>query len=101
MIDECLHALSDPARRRAIETLAGGARRAGELALAAGVPPAAMSRHLKVLLGAGIVDDERSVTDARVRLFFLRREVLAQVGAWLDDLVIPRPASPAPPGFKP
>jgi DNA-binding MarR family transcriptional regulator len=42
-----------------------------------------MSRHLRILLNAGLVDDERSPTDARVRLFFLRKESLATLQAWL------------------
>ncbi len=44
-----------------------------------------MSRHLRVLLAAGIVDDERSPVDARVRLFFLRRETIEALQTWLDD----------------
>lgn len=70
-----------------IELLGTGARRAGELATAVGVPPAVMSRHLRILLAAGLVDDERSVTDARVRLFFLCREPIAAVGAWADSVL--------------
>lgn len=66
--------------------LSGGARRAGELAASAGVPPAVMSRHLRQLLACGLIDDERSVTDARVRLFFLRREPIAAVRRWLDGV---------------
>lgn len=76
--------LADPTRRSVIEALAGGARRAGELAAAAGVSPAVMSRHLRLLLRAGLIDDERSVTDARVRLFFLCRDRLAPMQAWLE-----------------
>ncbi len=86
-ISERLRALADPARRQVVELLSDGARRAGELASLAGVAPATMSRHLKVLLAAGIVDDERSVTDARVRLFFLQREALAPVGEWVQGVL--------------
>jgi len=86
-VDECLQALGDPTRRRVVELLATGARRAGELAVLVKVRPAAMSRHLRILLAAGLVDDERSVTDARVRLFFLCREPLAGVEKWLGDVL--------------
>lgn len=86
-IDEWLDALADPVRRRAIAELGTGARRAGELAAVAGVAPASMSRHLRVLLAAGLVDDERSVADARVRLFFLRREPLDELREWLGAVV--------------
>lgn len=86
-LSESLRILADPDRRRVLELLSGGARRAGELAAAVGVPPATMSRHLKALLAAGIVDDERSVADARVRLFFLQREALVPGLEWLQNLV--------------
>ncbi len=74
-----------------MEVLGTGARRAGELAAAAGVPAAVMSRHLRVLLAAGVVDDERSVTDARVRLFFLRREALSSLQTWLAAVLAGEP----------
>ena len=45
-----------------------------------------MSRHLRVLLEAGIVADERVPEDARVRLFRLRPESVEAVQAWLDQL---------------
>ena len=53
---------------------------------AAGVPAPAMSKHLRVLLAAGIVTDERSARDARVRVFRLRRESVVAVRAWLDQV---------------
>jgi DNA-binding transcriptional ArsR family regulator len=79
-------ALADPARRRVVELLGSGPRRAGELAAAAGMSPPAMSRHLKVLLLAGIVTDERTSHDARMRYFRLRRQPLTALQAWLDQL---------------
>jgi DNA-binding transcriptional ArsR family regulator len=86
-IDEYLRALADPVRRTIVSSLGAGALRAGELAAAAGVAAPAMSRHLRILLAAGVVDDERSVTDARVRLFFLRREALGHVRDWCAGVV--------------
>jgi DNA-binding transcriptional ArsR family regulator len=50
-----------------------------------------MSRHLRLLLATGLVDDERSVTDARVRLFFLRREPVAVVGEWIERVLAGAP----------
>jgi DNA-binding transcriptional ArsR family regulator len=81
-----LRTLADPTRRQVVELLGEGARRAGELAQLAGVSAPVMSRHLKVLLAGGLVDDERSVMDARVRLFFLRRDRLGRLREWLEDL---------------
>src|SRR5215472_6371049 len=65
-------ALADPARRQVVQLLGTAPRRAGELAEAVGMTPPAMSRHLRVLLQAGIVTDERTATDARLRYFRLR-----------------------------
>jgi DNA-binding transcriptional ArsR family regulator len=45
-----------------------------------------MSRHLRVLLEAGLVADERVPGDARLRVFRLRREPVLEVQAWLDQL---------------
>jgi DNA-binding transcriptional ArsR family regulator len=81
-----LQALADPARLRVVEVLSRSPRRAGDLAAAAGVPAPTMSKHLRVLLAAGIVTDERGDRDARVRVFRLRRESVVAVRAWLDQV---------------
>lgn len=91
--DKYFAAFAEPTRRRVVEALSAGARRAGELAALAGVSPATMSRHLRFLLEAGIVDDERSVVDARVRLFFLRREPIAAVASWANSVLGGRAAA--------
>lgn len=79
-------ALADPTRRQVIRLLGTGPRRAGQLAEEVGASPSALSRHLKLLLDASIVEDERVPEDARVRLFKLRPESLAGVQAYLDQL---------------
>jgi DNA-binding transcriptional ArsR family regulator len=81
-----LQALADPARLRVVEALSRAPQRAGDLAAAAGVPAPTMSKHLRVLLAAGIVTDERGARDARVRVFRLRRESVVAVRAWLDQV---------------
>src|SRR5215475_12725940 len=81
-----MQALADPTRRRVVELLSSAPRRAGELAGDIGVAPPAMSKHLRVLLGAGIVTDERPADDARVRIFRLRTESVVALRAWLDQL---------------
>jgi len=81
-----LQALADPTRLRAVELLSRGPRRAGELAGELKVSPPTMSKHLRVLLQAGVIKDERAASDARVRVFNLRRESVVAVGAWLDQL---------------
>jgi DNA-binding transcriptional ArsR family regulator len=81
-----LQALADPNRLGVVQLLSAGPRRAGELAEASGLSAPAMSKHLRVLLGAGIVADERSPEDARVRIFRLRPESVGGLRAWLDQL---------------
>jgi len=78
--------LADPRRRQVVQMLATRPHRAGELAEATGMSPPAMSRHLKVLLTSGLVEDARAPDDARVRMFRLRPESLVAVQAFLDQL---------------
>jgi DNA-binding transcriptional ArsR family regulator len=86
MVDELFAVLGDPTRRRVVQLLGEQPRRAGELADAVGVSAPVMSRHLRVLLGAGVVSDERVPGDARLRVFRLRREPLVALQAWLDQV---------------
>jgi DNA-binding transcriptional ArsR family regulator len=81
-----LQALADPTRLGVVQLLSTGPRRAGELADASGLTPAAMSKHLRVLLRARVVADERSPEDARIRVFRLRPESMVALRAWLDQL---------------
>jgi DNA-binding transcriptional ArsR family regulator len=85
-VGQLFEALADPTRRGVVQMLSDGPRRAGEIAGSAGVSGPAMSRHLRVLLEAGIVTDERLPGDARVRVFRLRPESMAGLQAWLDQL---------------
>ena len=85
-VDKVFGALSDPTRRSVVELLGSGPLRAGELAAALGTSPPTMSRHLRVLLDAGIAIDERPKHDARARVFRLRPESMSAVRAWLDEL---------------
>ena len=45
-----------------------------------------MSKHLRVLLRAGVVGDERPAGDARLRVFHLRENSVVAIRAWLDQL---------------
>lgn len=83
---DAFEALADPTRRQVIQLLGAGPRRAGELADEVGMSASALSRHLKLLLDASIVEDERIPEDARVRLFKLRADSLVAVQAYLDQL---------------
>jgi DNA-binding transcriptional ArsR family regulator len=82
-----IEALSDPTRRRIVTLLSGGPRRAGELAAQAGMSAPAISRHLRVLLSAAVITDERLDEDARARVFRLRPESMKTLQAWLDGVL--------------
>jgi DNA-binding transcriptional ArsR family regulator len=84
-VDLTLAALADPVRRRSIELLAERPRRAGELADAVGVSAPVMSRHLRVLRSAALVEEEHPLFDARVRIYSLRAAAMGELRAWLAD----------------
>ena len=84
--EACFEALADRTRRRVVELLCEGPQRAGKLAESTGMSPAAMSRHLRVLLEHGLVRDDRPAEDARARLFSLRPEPFVSLQAWLDQV---------------
>jgi DNA-binding transcriptional ArsR family regulator len=79
-----IEALGDPVRR---QVLSGGPRRAGEIAAEIGMSAPAISRHLRVLLEALVIDDERLEADARARVFRLRPQSITAVRAWLDEIL--------------
>lgn len=85
-VDDVFAVLADPTRRRVVQLLGEQPRRAGELARAVGVSAPVISRHLRILLGAGVISDERVPDDARLRVFRLRREPMVALQAWLDQV---------------
>lgn len=85
-LDRVFAALGDPVRRRVVDLLRGGPRRAGELAAAVEMSGPAMSRHLRVLRGSGVVEVVSLEEDARVRVYRLRESGLAGLRAWLDQV---------------
>jgi DNA-binding transcriptional ArsR family regulator len=80
-MDLVLHALSDESRRTVLEILRDHPATAGELADALPIARPGVSRHLRVLREAGLVDVEAR---AQRRIYRLRPEPLAEVDAWLD-----------------
>ncbi len=76
-------ALSDPTRRRIVESLAAGERSFGELSGQFDMSRPAVSQHLKVLRDAGIVSAR---ADAQRRIYRLEPDGLDELEAWLDDV---------------
>lgn len=82
-VDRTFAALADPHRRRAVELLSERPRRAGELADALGLPAPAMSRHLRMLKESGLVEEAHPAFDARVRIYTLKTDAMANLKQWL------------------
>jgi DNA-binding transcriptional ArsR family regulator len=87
-IDRTLSALADPTRRAVIEKLRQGPRRASDLAESIGASNPAMSRHLRVLRTAGLVEikDQTARGDARERWFGLSQAPFEQLRGWLEEV---------------
>ena len=85
LVDRILGALADPHRRRVVELLSIEPRRAGDLAREVGLAPPSMSRHLRALREARLVDEDSPMGDARVRIYRLRPQPMAHLKAWLED----------------
>jgi DNA-binding transcriptional ArsR family regulator len=76
-----IQALADPTRRAVFEALRAGPRPVGEIASGLPVSRPAVSQHLRVLKGAGLVSDERQ--GAR-RLYRIDPDGLGALRAYLD-----------------
>jgi DNA-binding transcriptional ArsR family regulator len=80
-LDRTFHALADGTRRSIIHTLArGGSRSAGELGRQFNSAQPTVSKHLKVLEQAALI--ERTV-EGRVHRFHLRRKPLQDAERWI------------------
>ena len=79
-LDDIFHALSSEPRRVMLGALAEGERTVGDLASPFDISLAAVSKHLKVLEGAGLV--ERRV-EGRTTICRLRPEPLGDVREWV------------------
>jgi DNA-binding transcriptional ArsR family regulator len=67
-LDAVFHALADTTRRRIVDRLARGPTSVGELAAPFSISLAAISKHIDVLEGAGVVRREREGRFQRCRL---------------------------------
>lgn len=76
-------ALADPTRRAIVARLACGEATVTELTEPLGISMPAVSRHLKVLERAGLVERGRY---AQFRPCRLRPEGLVEVRAWIDEI---------------
>ena len=72
--------LAEPTRRSILDLLRDGERPVGDLVERLSLSQPAVSKHLRVLREAGLVDVR---ADAQRRLYRLRPEPLAEVDEWL------------------
>ena len=79
-MEAVLRALADEGRRTLLRTLVKGPATAGELAALLPIARPGVSRHLRVLREAGLVDVRQ---EAQQRIYSLRPEPLAVVDEWL------------------
>jgi len=80
-LDATFSALADPTRRAIVTRLAAGSATVNELAEPFDISLPAISRHLKVLEGAGLISRE---VEAQKRRCHLRANTLKQAEDWLD-----------------
>ena len=79
-MEAALRALADPSRRSIVARLARGPVTAGELAAMFPIARPGVSRHLRVLREAGLVEVR---AEAQRRVYSLRPDPLAEIDTWL------------------
>ena len=72
--------LAEPNRRNILSLLATSERSVGEIERRLRMPQTSVSKHLKVLRDAGLVEAR---IDAQQRIYSIRPEPLMEVDAWL------------------
>ncbi len=80
-MDAVLQALADPSRRTVLDALGEGPATAGELAALLPIARPGVSRHLRVLREAGLVEVRQ---EAQFRVYSLRPDPLVEVDEWLS-----------------
>jgi DNA-binding transcriptional ArsR family regulator len=78
---EVLDVIAEPTRRRILDAVRDAECSVTDLVEQVGMHQPGVSRHLKVLRDAGLVDVRR---DAQRRLYRLRPEPLMELDAWLE-----------------
>src|SRR3954453_9415539 len=79
-MEAVLRAVADEGRRTMLEALTRGPPTGGGLAALLPIARPGVSRHLRVLREAGLVDVRK---EAQRRIYTLRPEPLAEVDAWI------------------
>lgn len=80
--DAAFHVLADPTRRAMLDLLRGGSLPAGAIARSFPISRPAVSKHLRLLRQARLVQERRS---GRHRFYHLNPEPLKAVDRWLEQ----------------
>lgn len=80
-MEAVLAAVSDPHRRVLLDALLDEPRSVGELTALVPIAQSGVSRHLRLLREAGLVE---SAADGQRRIYRLRPEPLEELGDWLE-----------------
>jgi DNA-binding transcriptional ArsR family regulator len=80
LVDVSFAVLAEPTRRAILDLLCEGERPVGDLVDQLSISQPAVSKHLRVLRDAGLVDVR---ADAQRRLYRVRPEPLAEIDEWL------------------
>ncbi len=80
-LDRVFSALADPTRRRIVERLSRGSLRVGEIAQGFPLSQPAISKHVRILEDAGLL--QREVV-GRVHYCTLSPAAMASASTWLD-----------------
>jgi DNA-binding transcriptional ArsR family regulator len=78
---ETLQALAEPSRFQIVELLRDGPRPVGEMVHRLGLRQPQVSKHLRVLSDAGLVDVR---VDAQRRIYALRAAPLKELEVWIE-----------------
>jgi len=79
-VDSVFTIVAEPNRRAILSLLLDSEQSVGEIERQLGMPQPAVSKHLRVLRDAGVVE---ATVDAQRRLYRIKPEPLQQLDAWL------------------
>src|SRR2546427_13013233 len=80
--EAAFHALADPTRRAVLDMLRRGSHPAGQIARTFPISRPAISKHLRLLRRAHLVQERR---EGRHRFYTLNPEPLKAVDSWLEQ----------------
>lgn len=78
------HAVADPTRRAILDRLRRGEAPVTELASGFAISRPAVSKHLRVLRDARLVNERRGGADGRQRIYSITPAPLGEVAAWVQ-----------------